>query len=122
RGLFRDRLILSVDLRLRRGEAEEIMQRVLEIDSKRKTSQPAGRNAGSIFKNPVGRPAWWYIDQVGMRGARVVGGEISPKHANFFMNIGGARATDVKALMDEAAQKVRERFDIELHPEVALVG
>lgn len=122
RGLFRDCAILSVELRLRRGDAEEVMQRVAELDRKRKAAQPPGRNAGSIFKNPPDKPAWWYIDQVGLRGVRAGDAEISNKHANFFMNAGRARAADVKALMDDAIDRVRDRFGIELKAEVALVG
>jgi UDP-N-acetylmuramate dehydrogenase len=122
RGLFKDRAILSVELQVRKGQPAEIQQRVSELDTKRKAAQPPGRNAGSIFKNPEGKPAWWYIDQVGLRGTRVGGAEISPKHANFFMNVGEARAGEVKSLMDEAARRVRERFSIELYPEVSLVG
>jgi UDP-N-acetylmuramate dehydrogenase len=122
RGLFRDRAILSVELRLTAGDADAIMQRVAELDRKRKAAQPPGRNAGSIFKNPPDKPAWWYIDQVGLRGARAGDAEISVKHANFFMNAGRARATDVRALMDDAVRRVRDRFGVELQPEVALVG
>jgi UDP-N-acetylmuramate dehydrogenase len=122
RGLFRDRVVLGTEMRLRKGDASEILARVEELETKRKTAQPPGRNAGSIFKNPSERPAWWYIDQVGLRGARVGDAEISPKHANFFMNAGRARAAEVKALMDEAMRRVNERFSVELHPEVALVG
>ena len=122
RGLFHDRAILSVELRLLRGDAEAIMQRVAELDRKRTAAQPPGRNAGSIFKNPSGKPAWWYIDQVGLRGARAGEAEISGKHANFFMNSGRARAADVKSLMDAAVVRVLERFGVELVPEVALVG
>ena len=122
RGLFRDRVILSVELRLRAGDAEAIARRVAELDRKRKAAQPPGRNAGSIFKNPPGKPAWWYIDQVGLRGARSGDAEISSKHANFFMNAGRAQACEVKALMDDAISRVRERFGVELRPEVALIG
>jgi len=122
RGLFRDRVLLSIEMRLRRGSIDEVMQRVAELDAKRKTAQPPGRNAGSIFKNPAGRPAWWYIDEVGMRGERIGDAAVSEKHANFFMNAGRARAAEVKALMEDAAKRVRERFGVELHPEVALVG
>lgn len=122
RGLVRDRVILAVDLALREGESKSVMRQMAELDSKRKAAQPPGRNAGSIFKNPTERPAWWYIDQVGLRGARAGDAEISHKHANFFMNRGQARAAEVKALMDEAERRVRERFGVELHNEVELVG
>jgi UDP-N-acetylmuramate dehydrogenase len=122
RGLVRDHAILSVELLLRRRDATAILRRIEELDRQRKASQPPGRDAGSIFKNPPDRPAWWYIDQVGLRGARRGDALVSTKHANFFMNVGRASAADVKALMDEAVRRVREQFGIELHPEVALIG
>ena len=122
RGLLKERAVLSVLLQLRHGDASEIMRRVNELDIKRKAAQPPGRNAGSIFKNPGDKPAWWYIDQVGLRGARQGDAEISAKHANFFMNVGRAQAADVKSLMEKAVERIQDRFGIELKPEVALVG
>jgi UDP-N-acetylmuramate dehydrogenase len=122
RGLLRGRVIVSALLRVRRGDSAAIMRRLADLDQKRKQAQPPGRNAGSVFKNPPEKPAWWYIDQVGLRGARAGDAEISPKHANFFMNRGKATAAEVKSLMDEATDRVRGRFGVELHPEVALIG
>jgi UDP-N-acetylmuramate dehydrogenase len=122
RGVIHGGVILSAELCVRRGDAEEIVQRVSALDSKRRQAQPPGRNAGSIFKNPADRPAWWYIDQVGLRGARLGDAEISPKHANFFMNRGNATAAEVKSLMDEASKRVRDRFGVDLEPEVAFIG
>jgi UDP-N-acetylmuramate dehydrogenase len=122
RGLVHGRVILCAELRVHRGDSDAIMERVAELEHKRKQAQPPGRNAGSIFKNPSEKPAWWYIDQVGLRGARAGDAEISPKHANFFMNRGKATAAEVKSLMDEATDRVRGRFGVELHPEVALIG
>jgi UDP-N-acetylmuramate dehydrogenase len=122
RGLLRERVILALEFRLRRGDPAEIMAHVAKLDLKRLATQPRGRNAGSIFKNPPQHPAWWLIDQVGLRGARCGDAEISEKHANFFVNVGRARAADVRALMDLARERVQARFGIELHAEVALVG
>ena len=122
RGLLQQRVVLSAVLRLMRGRPDEILAQVNALDGKRKAAQPPGRNAGSIFKNPADRPAWWYIDQIGMRGARKGDAEISSKHANFFMNRGHAQAAEVKLLMDEAVRRTREQFAIDLKPEVALVG
>lgn len=122
RGVLRDKVILSATFRLRRDDPAAVMERVARLDQKRLAAQPRGRNAGSIFKNTPEHPAWWLIDQVGLRGMRIGDAEISQKHTNFFMNVGKARAADVKALMDLARERVRERFGIELHPEVALVG
>lgn len=122
RGLLRDRVILSVSFELRPGDPAEIMAHIAKLDEKRLAAQPRGRNAGSIFKNPPEHPAWWLIDQVGLRGARRGDAEISVKHANFFANAGKARACEVKGLMDLARARVREAFGIDLHAEVALVG
>jgi UDP-N-acetylmuramate dehydrogenase len=122
RGLLRDRVILGVEFALRTGDPQHILAHIAQLDEKRRATQPRGRNAGSIFKNPPEHPAWWLIDQVGLRGERIGDAEISAKHANFFSNVGHASAHDVKTLMDRASERVRERFGIELHAEVALVG
>ncbi len=75
-----------------------------------------------MFKNPAEHPAWWLVDQTGLRGHRIGNAEISQQHTNFFLNLGGAKATDVLALMELARSRVRERFGIELENEVATAG
>ncbi len=122
RGLLRDLVVLSVDLRLWEGDARELKGRVRELDARRKAAQPPGRNAGSVFKNPPEHPAWWLIDQVGLRGHRIGDAQISEKHANFILNLGKARAADIAALIELARERVRQRFGVELELEVALVG
>lgn len=122
RGLLAGRIVLAVEFRVRAGDAEAAMAHVGKLDEKRIATQPRGRNAGSMFKNPPEHPAWWLIDQVGLRGARIGDAEISAKHANFFANTGHATAAEMKQLIDLAQAKVRERFGLELHTEVALVG
>ncbi|OGO50895.1 MAG: UDP-N-acetylenolpyruvoylglucosamine reductase [Chloroflexi bacterium RBG_16_68_14] len=122
RGQFRDRVVLSAEFTLWPGDSQALMQRVQELDVRRLTAQPRGRNAGSIFKNTPEHPAWRLIDQVGLRGQRIGDAQISEKHCNFFLNVGRARAADVKALIDLARQRVRERFGLEPELEVALVG
>jgi UDP-N-acetylmuramate dehydrogenase len=104
------------------GDAAELGARVREYDSQRLAAQPRGRNAGSMFKNPPEHPSWWLIDQVGLRGHRIGNAQISEQHTNFFLNLGGAKAADVLALMELARERVHERFGIELANEVALVG
>jgi UDP-N-acetylmuramate dehydrogenase len=121
-GALRDRVVLSVDLSIQKGDAAELRARVREFDARRLSAQPRGRNAGSMFKNPEGQQAWWLVDQVGLRGHRVGNAEISQQHTNFFLNLGGAKASDVLALMELARSRVRERFGIELENEVATVG
>jgi UDP-N-acetylmuramate dehydrogenase len=122
RGILAGKLVLSADLLLHRGDAAALTQRIAELDARRLAAQPRGRNAGSIFKNTPEHPAWWLIDQVGLRGHRIGDAEISARHTNFFVNRGRARAADVVSLMDMAQQRVGERFGIRLEPEVALVG
>ncbi len=122
RGELKDHVVLSVDLSLQKGDPDELRARVRELDARRLAAQPRGRNAGSMFKNPEEHPAWWLVDQVGLRGHRIGNAEISQQHTNFFLNLGGAKAADVLALMELARSRVRERFGIELENEVAMVG
>jgi UDP-N-acetylenolpyruvoylglucosamine reductase len=122
RGRFHDRVVISAEFTLWPGEPQELMQRVQELDVRRLTAQPRGRNAGSIFKNLPEHPAWRLIDQAGLRGHRIGGAQISDKHCNFFVNTGRARAADVKALIDLARERVRAQTGIELELEVGLVG
>lgn len=122
RGLLRDQVVVSVTFDLARGDAATILRRVAELDARRLSVQPRGRNAGSLFKNPPGASAWRLIDAVGLRGYRVGGAEISAKHANFFCNVNNATAADVRTLIELAEARVRERFGITLEREVHLVG
>jgi UDP-N-acetylmuramate dehydrogenase len=121
-GELKGHVVLSVDLSVQKGDADALRARVREFDAQRLAAQPRGRNAGSMFKNPPEHPAWWLVDQVGLRGYRVGNAQISEQHTNFFLNLGGARAADVLAMMELARQRVRERFGIELENEVYTVG
>ena len=122
RGGLPGRVVLSVDLAVQKGDPAELRAKVREYDAQRLAAQPRGRNAGSMFKNPPEHPAWWLIDQAGLRGHRIGNAQISEQHTNFFLNLGGAKAADVLALMDLARTRIRERFGIEMENEVALVG
>ena len=122
RGECRDCVVLSVELRLTRTTAPQLMKRIADFDDQRLGAQPRGRNSGSTFKNPEGRQAWELIDAAGMRGERIGDARVSEKHSNFFENLGNARAADVVALMREAQRRVREQSGIELQNEVELVG
>ncbi len=122
KGLARDRIVLSVDLRLDQSDAKALKARLKDFDRQRKDAQPPGRNCGSVFKNPPDHPSWWYVEQAGLRGHRIGNAEFSKKHANFILNLGGAAAADIVALIELAQQKVREQFGVELEREVALAG
>ena len=122
RGALKGHVVLSVDLSVQKGDPDELRARVRELDALRLAAQPRGRNAGSMFKNPAEHPAWWLVDQVGLRGHRIGNAEISQQHTNFFLNLGGAKAVDALALMELARSRIRERFGIELENEVAMAG
>jgi len=117
-----DRIVLSVDLRVERGEAAALKARIRELDEQRKEAQPPGRNCGSVFKNPPEHPSWWYVEQVGLRGHRIGNAQFSDQHANFILNLGGAKAAEIVALMELAEARVKEQFGVDLEREVALVG
>ena len=77
---------------------------------------------GSMFKNPSGDFAGRLIESAGLKGTRIGGVEISPRHANFFINHGEATALDIKLLIDQVQSEVAERFSIELELEIELIG
>ncbi|MGQ9573031.1 MAG: UDP-N-acetylmuramate dehydrogenase [Dehalococcoidia bacterium] len=122
RGLIAGKVVLSIDLILHQDNPQALAARLADLDARRQAAQPRERNAGSIFKNTPEHPAWWLIDQVNLRGHRIGDAQISPKHTNFIVNLGHARARDVKALMDLAQKRVEERFGLRLEPELTLVG
>ncbi len=88
----------------------------------RRENQPGGQNAGSVFKNPPGDSAGRLIDLAGLKGLRVGTATVSVKHANFIQADEGGSADDVAALIALVQRRVRERFSIDLHPEVKMIG
>jgi len=105
------------------GDWRALVARIDELNAKRRAALPSGQpNAGSIFKNPPGDYAGRLIEAVGLKGERRGGAAISERHANVIVNLGGARAEDVLALMAEAHRRVAARFGVELEPEVVLLG
>jgi len=105
------------------GDPSRIRARIKEVQEHRRQTQPIEkRSLGSTFKNPPGDAAGRLIDACGLKGRRIGGAQISEKHANFIVNLGGASADDVLALMAEMRNRVFERFGIELEPEVRVIG
>ena len=98
--------------------------RVAELVAQRKATQPTTkRTFGSVFKNPRGeRGAGALIEACGLKGHRIGGALISPRHANFIENAGDATSADALALMTEARRRVHDRFGIELEHEVRFLG
>jgi len=115
-------IVASVKLLLRRAPREEIEAKTREVAEKRRGALPSEPNAGSVFRNPPGDFAGRLIEAGGLKGSRRGGAVISPRHANVIVNEGGATAADVLALMLLARDTVRERFGINLAPEVELLG
>ena len=116
-------VVTQVTLRLRREEAAQVNAKLSELVGKRKSSQPSGLpNSGSMFRNPPGDFAGRLIEAAGLKGQRVGQAQIALRHANFIVNLGGAKATEVRQLMELAQSVVRRRFNIDLIPEVKFVG
>ncbi len=116
-------VVASATFQLRRGDAASALGRIEELNRKRWASLPSGLpNAGSIFRNPVGDHAGRLIEAAGLKGRSSGAAQISAKHANVIVNLGGARADDVLALMVLARATVRDAFGVELEPEIVLEG
>ena len=103
---------------------EEVKARAAELLMERKATQPTNkRTFGSVFKNPAGgRGAGQLIEECGLKGHRIGGAQISPRHANFIENPGGATSADCIALLAEARRCVRERIEVLLEHEVQFLG
>lgn len=121
--LHRGEIILRARLSLRFDEPASIRERVSSNIKRRKKRFPLDMpSAGSVFKNPDADYGGRLIDAAGLKGRRMGGAMISPKHANFIVNTGGATASDIVALMDLTRVRVREMFRIQLIPEIKIVG
>ncbi len=115
-------IVTSVRLRLGRMNAGELGGRMKVWQRDRIASQPAGKTAGSTFKNPMGDSAGRLIEAAGLKGYRYRDVQFSPKHANFLMNLGAATYADVKHILSYAQQTVFDRFGVRLELEVEIVG
>ena len=116
-----DYIVISADFELTPAPAEQIKAKMKELQGKRSASQPLDLpSAGSAFKRPVGGYAAALIDQAGLKGFQVGCAAISTKHAGFAVNLGGATAADVKALLNQVSNIVFEKSNIRLEPEVRI--
>lgn len=116
------RVVLSAELELAPEPVAVLMARADGFTAHRKQTQPAGASVGSMFKNPPNYYAGYLIEAAGLKGFRIGGSHISEKHANFFVNDNDATAEDIRALLAEAWNSVREQFGVEMELEVELVG
>lgn len=136
-------LLISVKFQLKKGNREESEIIAEEIVKKRTQKQPSDPSAGSFFKNPIvtdGKiiekfehdmemkmmgdklPAGWFVDDLGFKGKKIGGAQVSEKHGNFIINAGGASCEDVLMLSSFLKQKVRDSYGIQLEEEVNKVG
>jgi UDP-N-acetylenolpyruvoylglucosamine reductase len=102
--------------------AEEIERRLDESQEKRRTTQPAAKSAGCIFKNPTRIPAGKLVDELGLKNTRVGNARVSEIHGNFIVNDGGASASEVLELIAKIQDTARKERGIELETEVQIVG
>ena len=115
-------VVLRTVFDLAPGDRSTISARMRELADKRRASQPLDLpSAGSTFKRPVGGYAAALIEEAGLKGFTVGGAQVSPKHAGFVVNIGGATCEDVLRLIDHIRKTVLDRSGIELEPEVRMI-
>lgn len=116
-------IVLEAEFLLKEGDVSEIQARMEELSAQRKAKQPIEYpSAGSTFKRPEGYFAGKLIMDAGLRGYRVGGAMVSEKHCGFVINAGGATAADVEQLMKDVSEKVKEKFEVALEPEVKRIG
>lgn len=105
------------------GDPEAIAERMRELEKQRWSKQPMDLpSGGSVFKRPQGHFTGRLVDDCGLRGFQIGGAAISNKHCGFIVNLGGATAADVLALIEHVQKTVLERFGVLLEPELRLIG
>jgi UDP-N-acetylmuramate dehydrogenase len=114
-------LILATSLRLHKGDPAVLAATMARIAAERRSKMPWGSSCGSVFKNPPGHSAGQLIDQAGLKGTRLGNAEISHRHANYIVNLGGASSDDVFGLIAIAQEAVRNKFGVDLELEVRVL-
>lgn len=116
-------IVLSAIFKLQPGDADEIKAKIAEIREQRVAKQPLNfPSAGSTFKRPTGFFAGKLIDDAGLRGYKVGGAQVSEKHCGFVVNTGKATCADVLQLMLDVDEKVFNKYQVHLEPEVRIIG
>ena len=116
-------IILSATLQLTKDEPDAIRARMNDYLARRREKQPLEYpSAGSVFKRPEGHFAGKLIEDAGLKGLRVGGAEVSPKHAGFIVNVGGATARDVLELIERIREKVYAMSGVTLECEIRTIG
>jgi UDP-N-acetylmuramate dehydrogenase len=115
-------IILSAELRLNHGDRQAIQHKMEQFSARRRSTQPPGASMGSMFKNPPGDKAGRLLEAAGLKGKSIGNAMISTQHANFFINNGQTKASEMRALIEMAQQAVLKQFGIKLELEVELIG
>ncbi len=115
-------VVLAAGFDLPPGDVRELTAKADEYLARRRATQPVEPSAGSIFRNPPGEYAGKLIEALGLKGHRIGGAQISPRHANFIVNTGDATAADALALINLARQRAHEATGLVLVPEILFLG
>jgi UDP-N-acetylmuramate dehydrogenase len=117
-------VVLRATFQLTPGIAPEIVSQTTQRhrDHRLKTQPYDQPSCGSVFRNPLPQKAGWLIEQSDLKGFRIGGAQVSPKHANFIVNCGNATANDIYTLISVIQQKILEKWGLSLHPEVKMLG
>ena len=116
-------IVLAAKLTLEYGDKEKIKEKTDELNGKRREKQPLEYpSAGSTFKRPEGHFAGKLISDAGLKGYSIGMACVSEKHAGFIINKGGARAREIRELIDYVIKVVKEKYDVELEPEIIFLG
>lgn len=116
-------IVLSARFKLKHGEVRKIKEIVEDLTNKRESKQPLEYpSAGSTFKRPVGYYAGKLIQDAGLKGYVIGGAAVSEKHSGFVINKSNATAKDILDLIAHIQNEVKDKFDVELHPEVRIIG
>jgi UDP-N-acetylmuramate dehydrogenase len=114
---------VSADLQLQPGDSAAAQERVRGLLERRSATQPTQQpSCGSVFRNPCDDFAARLIETCGLKGEQIGQAQVSEKHANFIVNLGGARATDIEALIRYVQQRVQQQHGVRLEPEVRVIG
>jgi UDP-N-acetylmuramate dehydrogenase len=118
-----DEWFVAVDLQLKSGDSAAAQARIKELLERRSATQPTQQpSCGSVFRNPPHDFAARLIESCGLKGERIGNAQVSEKHANFIVNLGGATAADIEALMRYVQSQVKQKHGVWLEPEVRIIG
>lgn len=116
-------IVLEAEFQLQAGKREEIVRSMQNNKDYRRETQPWNHPcAGSIFRNPIPHFAGDLVEKAGLRGYRIGGAQISEMHGNFIVNTGGASAQDVMSLIELIKHTIKDKFDVDMHTEVEIIG